>query len=484
MALRSTRQFIDVLGIGDGNLRVTRQLLEALGQGDKNLRVTRQFIDVLISYTTIARSLTQTLTFSEIAACIVDRNPKVYDTLVFAEHIPAEFYTSVLDSLTFIDAAHRVKLGSAFDTLDFVDTNVPIVFIHDWWGTGDFVTFTEVVDVECGNWKYVPQTLTFTQTVTWLGPHYVDTQHYISFQESVWNSNTFRLVVADLLTLIQWAGRPYSLTVSDNLIFSDDGRRRIDAIDSLIFNELVLNGKGAPITTTLAFHQDAVVQGNFRRVADDILNLGHSVTFYYITPCVNKQYHPFIGESNVIGQPTAPNLDLPLVQGLPISTRFQLSYPAMGGATDTVVLRAPELDSRDRNAFNRINRETRGGRLVVFADAIWPKVNTIACTFIGLTKIEVDTLQEFILNHIGEEIRVIDWDGHAWTGVVIKPNDPATCDGKQGWSIGFEFEGTPIESYSPGLSLVFIDSAATVVLRRPHATDSLIFNQETIYQVN
>ncbi len=484
MSLRTTRQFIDTLGTGDSSLRTTRQQLDVLGRGDKNLRVTRQFIDILLSDNIIKRSLTETLILSDTVDYLVDRNPKVYDTLIFVEQVPAEFYQTVTDTLILTDSVARIKDDGGTDSLEFVDTTDFFQAIQDFWPTGDYLSFDEIVDIECGNWKYVPQTLTFTETIEWHGSQYVEITHYISFRESVWNNNNWRRIVNDVLTLTQYAGRPYSVTISDSLIFTEEGRRRADAVDSLTFNELVLNGKGAPVEDILSFNQTNDLHGSFVRVVAENLNLGQSVAYYYITPCIDKQYHPFIGDSNVLAQPTAPDIDAPIIQGLPANTRFQLLYPAAGGVVDSLTLRAPELDSHDRNAFNRVNRETRGGKLVVFADPIWPKVTTITCTFIGLTKSEISALQTFILSHIGEEIKIIDWEGCGWRGVVIKPNDTATCDGKNRWSIGFEFEGSRIENYDSGLSLVFSDTVNNIVFRRPILTDLLIFNQVAIYQVN
>ena len=63
---------------------------------------------------------------------------------------------------------------------------------------------------------------------------------------------------------------------------------------------------------------------------------------------------------------------------------FRLFYPAVGTVTDSVTLRAPNLGNKDRLSFNRILRETRGGTLVVFADPIWPKIQTLVLTFSGL----------------------------------------------------------------------------------------------------
>ncbi len=481
--LRTTRQYVDVVGPGEnGKVQVTRQFINTLGGATGKILVSRQYVEVLSSLTPDYYPTSDSLTFNETVVGSV--NHIVYDTLTFSEYASTPFFQIVNDTLVLLDWPYRVRYGACADELEFVEDNFIFNMIHDFWPTGDYLAFEEVVDVENGNWKFVPQTLVFSETIEWHGPHYVEIAHYISFQETFWYNNNWRRTVNDVLTLTHYAGRPYNITVSDSLTFTEDGRRRIDAVDSLVFNELVLNGKGAPVLDTLDFNQTIEVQGSFVRVIAENLNLGQSVAYYYITPCIDKQYHPFVGESNVISQPTAPELESPIVQGTPAVTRFELIYPAAGGATDSMTLRAPELDSHDRNAFSRINRETRGGRLVVFADPIWPKVTTIACTFTGLTKTEMLTLQTFVLTHIGEEIKVVDWEGRGWRGVVIKPNDPATCDGKDKWSIGFEFEGSRITDHDSGLSLIFTDTASTVVLRRPHITDSLVFNQDATYQVN
>ncbi len=484
MTLRSTRQVIEPIGTAPSQLRITRQMHETLGRNTSQFHVTRQFIEVLVSYNIISRTIADSFTFNETIATLLDKTPKVYDTLSFVEQTPIEIPKTIVEQLIFTENIQRVKNGIISEELEFVDDNWFFNVIEDFKPTGDYLTLTESVEVECGNWRFVPDTLAFTETIEWQGPHYIDIAHYISFQEVFWNNNNWRQTVNDILTLSHHAGRPFTLTISDNLIFTDEGKRIVEAIDSLVFNELVLNGKGAPIWDELTFEQETSVKGSFIRVVTEDLHLGQSVAYYYITPCVDKQYRPFVGESDVIAQPSSPALNAPVAQGLPADTRFQLLYPAAGGATDSMTLRAPELDSRDRNAFNRINRETRGGRIVVFADPIWPKVTTIACTFVGLSKTEMLTLQEFVLSHIGEEIKVIDWEGRGWHGVVVKPNDPATCDGKDRWSIGFEFEGSRIENYDSGLSLVFTDTVTNVVLRRPVITDSLIFNQDAIYQVN
>jgi hypothetical protein len=120
---------------------------------------------------------------------------------------------------------------------------------------------------------------------------------------------------------------------------------------------------------------------------------------------------------------------------------FQLFYPVDGAVTDSVTLRAPNLGNKDRLSFNRILRETRGGTLIVFADPIWPKIQTLVLTFSGLRSVQAQQLLAFLDRHLGEEVGLLDWEGRAWKGVVTTPTDPVVQDGRDSFSASMEFEG-------------------------------------------
>jgi hypothetical protein len=417
--------------------------------------------------------LIDSLTLSDTVGHSLDKNPKVYDTLTFVEHIPATYTLTVLDTLTLSDDGRRA--------IEAPVANTAIALFGLYWPAGDSLVFNETITVS--GLLDLQDSLTFVESADWLGPHYEIVQNYLSFTDTIWHNNTFRETVAELLTLVTQANLIYNLTISDSLAMTDEGMRKLLIEDLLTINETVMGAKGLVASNTLSFTQGIAMEGRYMRSVADALNLGHAVTYFYINPCIDKQYHPFIGESNVVGGITPPSSELSLAQGLPVGVGFQLSYP-VDTPTDIVTLRAPEFDGRDRNTFNRVNRETRGGRLVIFADPQWPRINTITCTFTGLLKTEISDIQDFILNHIGEQIEVIDWDGRVWTGVILKPNEPATCDGKNKWSIGFEFEGILKANYTPGLPLEFTQVASTVVLRRPVVTDYMFLVQEASYRLN
>jgi len=126
-----------------------------------------------------------------------------------------------------------------------------------------------------------------------------------------------------------------------------------------------------------------------------------------------------------------------------------LVYPVTGPFDDTLSLRAPNLGNRDRFQGNRINRETRGGTLIVYADQMWPKIKTLVLQFSGLTSAEAQALHTFIDSHLGQEIGLMDWEHRFWSGVITTFDDPITQDGRGcKFSVGFEFEGE-LTTYSP-----------------------------------
>jgi hypothetical protein len=102
----------------------------------------------------------------------------------------------------------------------------------------------------------------------------------------------------------------------------------------------------------------------------------------------------------------------------------------------------------------------------VFADPTWPQVNTLVLSFSGLSKAEIDSLQTFMVAHLGEEVGLIDWEGRQWAGIITTPTERAVQDGKGcdgRWTIGLEFEGVMLEE-APSGSHMTLASAVVAVL--------------------
>ena len=171
-------------------------------------------------------------------------------------------------------------------------------------------------------------------------------------------------VAADTLTFVDAACRSQVPTSADALLFTNAATV---AAAKAIHDALTL------VDVATAIHVGGVG-------AIDALSLQESVAFVLVHGDPRWVYTPFVG-TGAAGNPTPPG---PLVGPTEGIGTCRFVYPTTS-PTVTVPLRSPEFGNKDRLQFNRISRESRGGTLVVFADPMWPKVETQVLTFIGLS---------------------------------------------------------------------------------------------------
>jgi hypothetical protein len=220
-----------------------------------------------------------------------------------------------------------------------------------------------------------------------------------------------------------------------------------NAIDLLSPSQSATVDLCKPADTELPLTDIAISTLGSNRAASSSVALEHSVAVFVAGSPYLYQYHPFVGEGGA-GAPSPPPATLPTsLEG--ITAPFQLVYPATGAVTDSVTLRAPNLGNKERLSFNRVLRETRGGTLVIYADPIWPKIQTLVLTFSGLTQDEAEALLTFLDNYLGQEIGLIDWEQRYWRGVVMTPEEPITEDSRGRFSASLQFEGELDASWSP-----------------------------------
>jgi hypothetical protein len=213
----------------------------------------------------------------------------------------------------------------------------------------------------------------------------------------------------------------------------------------LLLTATVTVDKCQPVVAYIEVGATADVLLTASREAVAEVDIDFSVTYLVESSCIEFEYHPFVG-SGAEDAPTPPPITLS--EPLEVSETFKLVYPAAGAVTDSVTLRAPQFGNRDRIGINRINRETRGGTLVVYADPIWPKTQTLVLSFAGLTRGEAVNLLTFYETYLGDEIGLLDWEHRYWKGVITQP-DAVIQDGRDSYSASFEFEGELDPSWTP-----------------------------------
>ena len=276
-----------------------------------------------------------------------------------------------------------------------------------------------------------------------------------------------KITIEHPMGLAQATSTPHRAFVTDTLALVSSGRIPLSAqsithtmniVDvvpngvtstEILFTQQASFGRAYYITQDLGITQNLHLEGIWIRTPSHTNFLGHALTWYEDTLCGKKQYNPFQGETSVPNITTIPPSDI-LQDPQGDTGNFSLYQPYLGVPLKKVILRKPEMDNRDRNAYERISEETRGGDLIVYADPDWPKIRTLAVTVVGLTEIKVDELQDFMLDTVGEEIGLTDWEGRLWKGYIINPNEPATQDNRDRWTITFEFQGELLDVWQAG----------------------------------
>ena len=428
-----------------------------------SLTVSQNILFAQAGHAINVQFITDPITFVSTSHGIVENqvasNNLVLSALVTTNKVLPVYASSVL-SLT--SNAFRVIPLTVSQNILFAQTWFEFNYIDDRKVGESNLNLTDAA-MATGSLSLV-QDMALTHSVSVAGPITVRAESDIFLTDYTRNINIY--VYANEILLITDSGR-IPLTTQhtyDTLTLSQQGYMTF-VLQSLLLSQIAVGGRSPGVQIqVISFTQDVKQGGTFRRTINQNIGIGHALTYYEDLPCNKKQYKPFMGENTVPGSKAAPPSSIPNPQfntypGInECGDRFLLYWPSKGVRVTTVTIKAPKFGDRDRNAYTRINRETRNGEIIVYADPTWPKVRTMAVTIVGITKADMEAYQSLIYEHLGQLIGLTDWYGNEWEGVITDPNSPAVHDGTQGWTISFKFEGDIIGSYSPGNRLNMNDT--------------------------
>lgn len=457
MGVRASQAYVSVLGTPNGatsnyELRVGRLYADVLVKvATANVLEHSASSDITLTHSAHGwdeeKSFTSAMTINQSADYLLfNSDQSVADTLSMTDtaHGGVVRPLSASNTLTLTSVGGRALTVSATDVIIFVDGSGHFNLVDDRKPCGDVITLTDLAEVS--SQRVVTHTLGLTQTVNVRAPFRLTVAQVIALTSRT--STPWRFWLEDEMVIRQFIGIPLPtqhLSHTINLTQDSPIGMVWDTIN-LVQSANFAFSYTAENTMNLTDQVD--VQGLWVRSVAHPSVVGHSLTWYEESKCGMKQYTPFQGETTIASDFVPPRDTLQDPQG--DTSNFSLYTPYLGVATSKVTLRKPELDNRDRNAYTRINEETRGGRLVVYSDPMWPHVRTLAVTIIGLSESDVDALHDFMESTLGQEIGLTDWEGRLWKGVITNPNEAATQDGRDRWTVTFEFEGELLTVEQPG----------------------------------
>lgn len=256
------------------------------------------------------------------------------------------------------------------------------------------------------------------------------------------------LVVGDILSFQQGAFRvvlhadAIAGDAGDSLTLTDGAVVNIvaEAGNTITLTQGATAQSGRAVGNSITLSDGATVDVVRTREAGNTLTLGQGVAYTLIRNSTECFYSPFVGRSTT--GPTPPSTTLPVAYG---TLGFRLQWPATGTVTDELILKFPNLGNAQRITKSRIARETRGGTLIVYSDPTWPKFDSLVLTISAMKSSEKQALLTFIDTHLGQTIRLIDWENREWKGLIL-PGDMFTEDRRESFTASFEFEGQRVLS--------------------------------------
>jgi hypothetical protein len=298
-----------------------------------------------------------------------------------------------------------------------------------------FTSAAVIANVVLNQWINDP--LGLEQVTDERGPVYVAVRHTLGLDDvEQARPSVINVAVADVLQFADRAGRTISVSLGSTLTITDEGRRAAVAESVLALVASVSAGKGGEASDLLALTDTVDLEAVVFQNVIDTLELTHAGAYQLHGPAgLAKQYRPMVGFSTASGV-SAPPIAVPTLCDGTLMLTFPYESPTL-----TVVLRNPEFANKDALTFNRVNRATRGGTLVIYADTAWPKTQKLTVEVTCLGESQVADLRNFFVQSLGREVGLLDHEGRQWRGLILDPDTPVANPEIKDYTVTFEFEG-------------------------------------------
>ncbi len=263
----------------------------------------------------------------------------------------------------------------------------------------------------------INQSLTLSQTVrvSWIAEN---VNQPFSLHQSVTLTKTQNIAAANQLAIKQVMGRSTAIAVLNNLHITQ--------------NAASVNPQDA--ANILHVTQSVVPSYAFIGTLDIGQNLSHTKSVVR-GPVSTLTLVSQVAVVKVDGVNTY-NIAVP-DPVLPTDVTFSLG-------SESITLKIPEIGDVDKLDITRVQEQTRGGDLIIYRDPVWSVTETLKMKFINLTRGLSDQFLHFMMDTIGQQITMVDWQGVTWLGIITTPDAQRNCLGDNNcgtYEIEIEFQG-------------------------------------------
>lgn len=146
----------------------------------------------------------------------------------------------------------------------------------------------------------------------------------------------------------------------------------------------------------------------------------------------------------LVSQVAVVKVDVVNTYNIAVPTPVDATVVTFSLGSESVTLKIPEIGDVDKIDVTRVQEQTRGGDLIIYRDPVWPITETLKMKFIALTRIVSDEFLHFMMDTIGQQVTMVDWQGVTWLGIITTPDAQRNCMGDNNcgtYEIEIEFQG-------------------------------------------
>ena len=400
-----------------------------------NFNLTSEYTNVVIDTLTISDSIELTL-----------NSYTITDNLIIWDYVDIDPGTGVLErerlAINVLDISDEVVLatGYAFKITD--ELTITDEFISTLPISPISITDTlDILDSTGGIFQYnleiIENEVIFIDDenlIEYIIQDWVE-RHYIAQRVSITH-----LTIQQIVQVSHEKDSATADTADNTLTITDEATVGRNLTNSLSISDAVQVTQGQLALDALDLSDAFVVTKESNLVPSDTLTISITVEYTHIQSYTHREYSPFIGDTTDSDAPTPPDEAEPVLTSYP---NVRLSYPTTS-PTHILTLRGPELGNLDQQHYTRIQRETRGGTLVVFSATDWPEREQLNLQFLGLTEAESQEVLTFLSVSLGKQIRLRDWEGRVWTVITLSPGSPIIRQGDCKNSVSLDFESATV----------------------------------------
>lgn len=271
------------------------------------------------------------------------------------------------------------------------------------------------------------------------------------------------LSVETELALVSYVNRTWIFNVTSFLTLGNEGERVFTPTSELNLTSTAEYGFGFSAESDLDLTSTVDLNKILTQTIENTNVISQACTYFIESPCNRYSFNRFHGEGGVE----------PATKRLNYSNTFYLQSIDDG---TIIQLRNPEMDDRQRYAFNRVNRNFFDGSPDVYSDEDWAVEQSQIYTIVANKREKLEPLHTFLQDNLGREVIIKDWKGVTWVVIVTNPGDLYAEDGEDYWTLNFDVQGEAFDGewFIDRLSLAQEASRAGSIYNRSATHGSVV----------